>query len=193
MKKALFGTLVLAAGLSLAQGVDYRQAALAAAALARLQALAQAATGEERLLAWAQEVKARAEGSYEARAYFRAFREAQAALYLFRAAQGEPRVQVPARPGPQMGLGQGFVPERPRGWRDQGARRRGAADPVLRLRERAQARVDRAERELDYYRGQDPLVRGLILEARNRLGAEPGRALLLSQAALALISAERGF
>lgn len=36
MKKALLGAMVLAMGLSLAQGVDYRQEARAATALARL-------------------------------------------------------------------------------------------------------------------------------------------------------------
>ena len=48
-------------------------------------------------------------------------------------------------------------------------------------------------KELAYYRGQDPLVRSLIAEAKARLDKEPGRAFLLAQAALALISAERGF
>ena len=37
MKKAVVGVLALVAGLSLAQQVDYREAARAAAALARLQ------------------------------------------------------------------------------------------------------------------------------------------------------------
>jgi hypothetical protein len=53
--------------------------------------------------------------------------------------------------------------------------------------------VDRAEKELDYYRGQDPLVKTLIAEAKGRLEKEPYRASLLARAALALISAERGF
>ncbi len=57
----------------------------------------------------------------------------------------------------------------------------------------AQALVDRAEKELAYYRGQDPLVRDLIAEAKARLGKEPVRAALLARAALALVSAERGF
>ena len=61
MKRALLGAVVLAAGLSLAQGVDYRQEAMAAMALARLQTVAQQATGEEKLLACVKEVKARAE------------------------------------------------------------------------------------------------------------------------------------
>ena len=36
-------------------------------------------------------------------------------------------------------------------------------------------------------------MRSLIAEAKARLDKEPGRAFLLAQAALALISAERGF
>jgi hypothetical protein len=80
MKRALLGAMVLAAGLSLAQGVDYRQEAMAAMALARLQTVAQQATGEEKLLAWAKEVKARTEKSYEAKEAFKALRQAQAAL-----------------------------------------------------------------------------------------------------------------
>ncbi|MCX7849304.1 hypothetical protein [Thermus sp.] len=177
MKRTLFGLLLLAAGLSLAQGTDYRQAALAAHALARLQAVAQAAQGEEKLLKWAQEVKARAERDYEAKAYFKAAREAQAALLLFRAARGQ---AVPAPPAPHRGWdrGPGFGPR-----------------PGLeaRLAQRAPGAVERAEKELAYYRGQDPLVKDLIAEAKGRLAKEPGRALLLAQAALALISAERGF
>jgi hypothetical protein len=108
MKKALLGAMVLAAGLSLAQGVDYRQEAMAAMALARLQTVAQQATGEEKLLAWAKEVKARAEKSYEAKEAFKALRQAQAALALFRAAQGggsgngaPPRVVPGSHPGPR--------------------------------------------------------------------------------------------
>jgi len=62
-------------------------------------------------------------------------------------------------------------------------------DPTL----RAQALVDRTEKELGYYRGQDPLVKTLIAEAKGRLEKEPYRASLLARAALALISAERGF
>lgn len=104
MKQVLMGLVLLMAGLSLAQGTDYRQAAVASAALARLQAVAQGATGEEKLLAWAKEVKARAEKSYEAKAYFKAAREAQAALFLFRAASGEPQVQARGpRPAPPYG------------------------------------------------------------------------------------------
>jgi len=53
--------------------------------------------------------------------------------------------------------------------------------------------VDRAEKELTYYRAQDSLVKDLVAEAKDRLSKEPGRAFLLAQAALALISAERGF
>ncbi|MDW8016871.1 MAG: hypothetical protein RMI36_03470 [Thermus sp.] len=177
MKRTLFGLLLLAAGLSLAQGTDYRQAALAAHALARLQAVAQAAQGEEKLLKWAQEVKARAERDYEAKAYFKAAREAQAALLLFRAARGQ---AAPAPPASHRGWdrGPGFGPR-----------------PGLeaRLAQRAPGAVERAEKELAYYRGQDPLVKDLIAEAKGRLAKEPGRALLLAQAALALISAERGF
>jgi hypothetical protein len=95
MKKALLGAMVLAAGLSLAQGGDYRQEAMAAMALARLQTVAQQATGEEKLLAWAKEVKARAEKSYGAKEAFKALRQAQAALHLFR----RPRGSLPARGG----------------------------------------------------------------------------------------------
>ena len=53
MKKAVVGVLALVAGLSLAQQVDYREAARAAAALARLQTVAEKASGEEKLLQWA--------------------------------------------------------------------------------------------------------------------------------------------
>jgi hypothetical protein len=182
MKKALLGAMVLAAGLSLAQGVDYRQEAVAAMALARLQTVAQQATGEEKLLAWAKEVKARAEKSYGAKEAFKALRQAQAALALFRAVQGEPPRPrhgfhgAPGRPG--MGMRQG----RPFGGKEM-------KNPTFRV----QALVDRAEKELDYYRGQDPLVKTLIAEAKNRLEKEPYRASLLARAALALISAERGF
>ncbi len=197
MKKALFGVLFLVAGLSLAQGVDYRREAQAAMALARLQTVAQQVSGEEKLLTWAKEVKARAEKSYEAKNPFKAFREAQAALALFRAAQGE---------APKAGLrGQFRAPAerafglRHREWgmgRPHGlapGRRSQGQDPALRLKEMAQRSVDRAEKELDYYRGQDPLVKTLIAEAKNRLEKEPYRASLLARAALALISAERGF
>jgi hypothetical protein len=188
MKKALLGAMVLAAGLSLAQGVDYRQEAMAAMALARLQTVAQQATGEEKLLAWAKEVKARAEKSYEAKEAFKALRQAQAALALFRAAQGEPP-RLGWAPGPRHGFhgapgrpGMGMRQGRPFGGKEM-------KDPTLRV----QALVDRAEKELDYYRGQDPLVKTLIAEAKNRLEKEPYRASLLARAALALISAERGF
>jgi hypothetical protein len=194
MKRALLGAMVLAAGLSLAQGggqgagMAYRQEAMAAMALARLQTVAQQATGEEKLLAWAKEVKARAEKSYGAKEAFKALRQAQAALVLFRAAQGEPPRQGWA-PGPRHGFhgapgrpGMGMRQGRPFGGKE-------LKDPTL----RAQALVDRAEKELDYYRGQDPLVRTLIAEAKGRLEKEPYRASLLARAALALISAERGF
>ncbi|TBH17618.1 hypothetical protein [Thermus thermamylovorans] len=189
MKQVLWGLFLLAAGFSLAQGTDYRQAAAAAAALARLQTVAQGASGEERLLGWAQGLKARAETSYGERAYFRAAREAQAALLLFRAARGEPeaRAQPPARPAPRMGLGPG------RGQGRFAPGRRPRAELAPRLAEGARRAVDRVERELVYYRGQDPLIQDLIAEAKGRLEGEPGRALLLSRAALALISAERGF
>jgi hypothetical protein len=166
----------------------YRQEAMAAMALARLQTVAQQATGEEKLLAWAKEVKARAEKSYGAKEAFKALRQAQAALALFRAAQGEPPRQGWA-PGPRHGFhgapawpGMGMRQGRPFGGKEM-------KNPTL----RAQALVDRAEKELDYYRGQDPLVKTLIAEAKNRLEKEPYRASLLARAALALISAERGF
>ncbi len=194
MKRALLGAMVLAAGLSLAQvggqgaGMAYRQEAMAAMALARLQTVAQQATGEEKLLAWAKEVKARAEKSYQAKEAFKALRQAQAALALFRAAQGEPPRQGWA-PGPRHGFhgapgrpGMGMRQGRPFGGKEM-------KNPTF----RAQALVDRAEKELDYYRGQDPLVKTLIAEAKNRLEKEPYRASLLARAALALISAERGF
>ena len=192
------GAMVLAAGLSLAQGVDYQQEAMAAMALARLQTVAQRATGEEKLLAWAKELKARAEKSYEAKEAFKALRQAQAALALFRAAQGEApgtglRQGWSQAPAPAPGLRHGWhgVP----GWPGMGMRQgrpfggKELKDPTL----RAQALVDRAEKELDYYRGQDPLVKTLIAEAKGRLEKEPYRASLLARAALALISAERGF
>ncbi|BAW02365.1 hypothetical protein TTMY_1997 [Thermus thermophilus] len=176
MKKAVVGVLALLAGLSLAQQVDYREAAWAAAALARLQTVAEKASGEEKLLSWAKELKARAEKSYEAKAYFKAAREAQAALLLYRAAQGEPEAPMGYRHG-----------HGPKDWGRWGR------DLSARLGSRAQALVDRAEKERVYYRGQDPLVQSLIAEAKARLDKEPGRAFLLAQAALALISAERGF
>ncbi|MDM7325089.1 MAG: hypothetical protein P3W93_008975 [Thermus sp.] len=190
MQRILAGVLLLAAGLSLAQVQDYRQAAAAAAALARLETVAQGATGEKKLLAWAREVKARAEKSYEAKDYFKAAREAQAALLLFRAAQGEPQVQAPGpKPAPRMGMGMhpSFGP-----WGHafpQGKRREHGA----RLTQRTLSAVDRAEKELTYYRAQDTLLKDLVAEAKNRLSKEPGRAFLLARAALALISAERGF
>ncbi|WP_369792375.1 hypothetical protein [Thermus sp. 2.9] len=53
--------------------------------------------------------------------------------------------------------------------------------------------MNRAEKELAYYRAQDALVKDLVAEAKARLEKEPGRAFLLARAALALISAERGF
>jgi hypothetical protein len=178
MKQAVVGVLALVVGLSLAQQVDYREVARSAAVLARLQSVAQGATGEERLLGWAKAVKARAEGSYEAKEYFKALREAQAALLLYRAARGEPQVRA------HMGFHPSFGP---RGWDGKGV------DPSARLRARAQAASQRAEKELAYYRGQDPLAKDLVAEAKNRLEKEPGRAWMLAQAALALISAERGF
>jgi hypothetical protein len=200
MKKALFGVLFLVAGLSLAQGVDYRREAQAAMALARLQTVAQQVSGEEKLLTWAKEVKARAEKSYEAKNPFKAFREAQAALALFRAAQGEaPKAGLCGQAGLR---GQFRAPAerafglRHREWgmgRPHGlapGRRSQGQDPALRLKEMAQRSVDRAEKELDYYRGQDQT---LIAEAKGRLEKEPYRASLLARAALALISAERGF
>lgn len=192
MKQVLMGLVLLMAGLSLAQGTDYQQAAVASAALARLQAVAQGATGEEKLLAWAKEVKARAEKSYEAKAYFKAAREAQAALLLFRAASGEPQVQARGpRPAPRMGMGMHhpFGP-RAHAFAPWG---KGRPGPDARLTQRVPSVVDRAEKELAYYRAQDGLVKDLVAEAKNRLSKEPGRAFLLARAALALISAERGF
>ncbi|MFN4072562.1 MAG: hypothetical protein ACK4G4_03955 [Thermus sp.] len=192
MKRAFTGLVLLMAGLSLAQGTDYGQAAVASAALARLQTVAQGATGEEKLLAWAKEVKARAEGSYEAKAYFKAAREAQAALLLFRAASGESQVQARGpKPAPRMGMGRhpSFGPRGHasapwgKGWPGLDARRA----------QRVPGVVDRAEKELAYYRAQDSLVKDLVAEAKDRLSKEPGRAFLLARAALALISAERGF
>ena len=61
------------------------------------------------------------------------------------------------------------------------------------MTQRVPSVVDRAEKELAYYRAQDSLVKDLVAEAKNRLSKEPGRAFLLARAALALISAERGF
>lgn len=191
MRKAFVGAMLLLVGLSLAQEVDYRQAAVAAAALARLQAVAQSASGEEKLLAWAKEVKARAEASYEAKAYFKAAREGQAALLLFRAAQGTPKVQAQAPTPPRMGMGHPSWRQDPRGraW-DRG---RMGQPPRASLGQRAQTLVDRAEKELAYYRAQDALVSNLVAEAKGRLAQEPIRSSLLAGAALALISAERGF
>ncbi|MFN4071376.1 MAG: hypothetical protein ACK4HT_07460 [Thermus caldifontis] len=190
MRRMLAGVLVLAAGLSLAQTTDYRQAAMAAAALARLETVAQGATGEEKLLFWAKEVKARAEKSYEAKNYFKAAREAQAALLLFRATQGEPQVRAQVeRPVPHRGMGMRH-PYGPRGHAFPPGK---GQDPGARLAQRAPVAVDRAEKELAYYRAQDNLVKDLVAEAKNRLSKEPGRAFLLARAALALISAERGF
>jgi len=193
MKKAVVGVLALLAGLSLAQQVDYREAARAAAALARLQTVAEKASGEEKLLQWAQEVKARAERSYEAQDHFKALREAQAALLLYRAAQGVPKEGMGGevrrdRPAPEQGK-PGLKARRHPGF-GPGERREALAQ---RVKAQAPKAVERAEKELAYYRGQDPLVRSLIAEAKARLDKEPGRAFLLAQAALALISAERGF
>lgn len=194
MKKAVVGVLALLAGLSLAQQVDYREAARAAAALARLQTVAEKASGEEKLLQWAQEVKARAERSYEAQDHFKALREAQAALLLYRAAQGALKEEGMGgevrrdRPAPEQGK-PGLKARRHPGF-GPGERREALAQ---RVKAQAPKAVERAEKELAYYRGQDPLVRSLIAEAKARLDKEPGRAFLLAQAALALISAERGF
>ncbi|BDG28226.1 hypothetical protein [Thermus thermophilus] len=191
MKKAVVGVLALLAGLSLAQQVDYREAARAAAALARLQTVAEKASGEEKLLQWAQEVKARAERSYEAQDHFKALREAQAALLLYRAAQGALKEEGMGgevrrdRPAPEQGK-PGLMARRHPGF-GPGERREAL------VKAQAPKAVERAEKELAYYRGQDPLVRSLIAEAKARLDKEPGRAFLLAQAALALISAERGF
>jgi hypothetical protein len=102
-EKGAFGCGGSGGGPLFGPGVDYRQEAVAAMALARLQTVAQGATGEEKLLAWAKEVKARAEKSYGAKEAFKAAREAQAALALFRAAQVEPPRQGWA-PGPRHGF-----------------------------------------------------------------------------------------
>lgn len=190
MRRMLAGVLVLAAGLSLAQTTDYRQAAMAAAALARLEKVAQGATGvaQEGLLSWAKEVKARAEKSYEAKNYFKAAREAQAALFLFRAAQGEPQVRAQGeRPVPHRGMEMRH-PYGPRGHAFPPGKGKTQVPA-----QRAPVAVDRAEKELAYYRAQGNLVKDLVAEAKNRLPKEPGRAFLLARAALALISAERGF
>ena len=169
MKKAVVGVLALLAGLSLAQQVDYREAARAAAALARLQTVAEKASGEEKLLQWA--------------------------LLLYRAAQGAPKEKEGMggevrrdRPAPERGK-PGLMARRHPGF-GPGERREALAQ---RVKAQAPKAVERAEKELAYYRGQDPLVRSLIAEAKARLDKEPGRAFLLAQAALALISAERGF
>lgn len=159
--------------------------------------MAQQATGEEKLLAWAKEVKACAEKSYQAKEAFKAIREAQAALLLFRAAQGEaPKAGLrgPSRAPAERAFGL----RQKEGWRGHPhgfapGRRGQGQDPMLRLREMAHRGVDRGEKELAYYRGQDPLARILIAEAKGRLEKEPYRAFLLARAALALISAERGF
>ncbi len=63
MRNALVAVLLLA-GLAVAQGTDYRQAALSAALLARLQTVEKSAQGEEKLLAWAKTLKERAEKDY---------------------------------------------------------------------------------------------------------------------------------
>ncbi len=173
---------LLALGLAWAQGMDYRAQAVSAGLLARLQAMVQTASGEEKLLAWAKALKDRAEVSHRSQNYFKAAREAQAALYLYGAARGEPRFQAKPPRGP-WGHGPGFGARGPLGVWGRGV------DP----RVQASRTLDRAEKELGYYRGQDPMVRDLIQEAKARLEKEPGRAWLLARAALALISAERGF
>jgi hypothetical protein len=182
--KRFGAVLLLLGGLVVAQAqTPYREAAVAAAALARLQTVAaQVTQGDAKILGWAQEVKARAEKSYEAKAYFRAAREAQAALHLFQAAR-EPQ------PAPRKGYAQPFgrpgLGHRWDGWvhaRAFGRGMAGGVDPV-----------DRAEKELAYYRAGDPLVKALVDEAKARKDKEPLRAVLLARAALNLISAERGF
>ncbi|WP_337844365.1 hypothetical protein [Thermus sp.] len=197
MRKLLAAALLLA-GLGVAQGTspDYRQAALSAALLARLQTVAQGAQGEEKLLTWAKTLKDRAERDYAQGAHFKAAREAQAALHLFRAAS------APTQP-PKVGMGRGRLgmgrwDHRGMGFKG-GQFRMGLPPqaPVPGVRggygAPAQALVDRAEKELGYYRGQDPLVKDLIAEAKARQEKEPPKAALLARAALALISAERGF
>jgi hypothetical protein len=93
----------------------YRQEAMAAMALARLQTVAQQATGEEKLLAWAKEVKARAEKSYGAKE-------------AFKAAQGSPGGPgaLPGGPGGASPPGVGSRPS-PRLSRSPGAARDGDA------------------------------------------------------------------
>jgi hypothetical protein len=177
----------------------YRQEAVAAMALARLQTVAQQATGEEKLLAWAKELKARAEKSYGAKEAFKAARASPGGPGALPGGPGggsgngaPPRVVPGSRPSaPGLRHGWHGVPGRPGMGMRQGRPFGGKElkDPTL----RAQALVDRAEKELDYYRGQDPLVKTLIAEAKGRLEKEPYRASLLARAALALISAERGF
>ncbi|GAA6740938.1 hypothetical protein Thermus77359_11230 [Thermus oshimai] len=186
MRNAL-AALLLLAGLAVAQGtgVDYRQAALAAGLLARLQTVEKSAQGEEKLLTWAKTLKGRAEQAYAQGAHFKAAREAQAALLLFRAAEAQ-KAQVGRGP-------KGRWDHRGLGFRDGRFRmHRFPQAPAPGMRG-GPALVDRAEKELAYYRGQDPLVKDLIAEAKARLEKEPVKAALLARAALALISAERGF
>ncbi len=176
--KRLGTVLLLIGGLAVAQTqVPYKEVAVAAAALARLQTVAaQAPQGEAKILSWAQEVKAKAERSFEAKAYFQAAREAQAALFLYQAAKGPEGGSRRGLKGREAPVARAFHPRfRPgRGpaWVDW---------------------VDRAEKELAYYRVGDALVQALIEEAKARKEKEPLRARLLAWAALALISADRGF
>lgn len=174
--KGLFVLGLLLLGLAWAQParVDYRAEARSAFLLYHLEGLARSAQGEEKLLGWAKEVQTRAQTDHQAQRYFQAAREAEAAWYLYRAAR------TPSEP-----------PKR----RAQEKRplHRGLERLRWNLEDLAQRAVDRAEKELDYYRAQDPLVRSLVEEAKTRLAKEPARALLLARAALALIAAGRGF
>lgn len=174
----LLGVLLLLGGLAGAQSqVPYKDIAAAAMALARLQTVAaQVTQGDAKILGWAKEVKARAERSYEEKAYFRAAREAHAAILLFRGAR-EPRKALKER-----------LEQREQPLLHAFRRHEGAGRGLLRV-----DLVDRAEKELAYYRAGDPLVRMLVEEAKARKEREPLRAQLLARAALSLISAERGF
>lgn len=174
----MLGAILLLGGLAMAQSQGpYREVAVAAMALARLQAVAaQVTQGEAKILGWAKEVKARAEKSYEEKAYFRAAREAHAAILLFRGG-GELGKDLKNRLG-----------QRGRSTFHAFRRHERAGHGLLWV-----DLVDRAEKEFAYYRARDPLVRTLVEEAKARKEKEPLRAQLLARAALSLISAERGF
>lgn len=178
METRVLGAILLLGGLAAAQSqVPYREVAVPAVALACLQTVAaQVTQGDAKILGWAKEVKARAEKSYEEKAYFRAAREAHAAILLFRGGGG---------------LGKDLknrLVQRGKPMFHTFSRHEGARRGLLRV-----DFVDRAEKELAYYRARDPLARTLVEEAKARKEREPLRAQLLARAALSLISAERGF